>query len=200
MEPNHQVHDYLAYYLDQAWRFNGNDHSVWKGIWNSKLHERFAAALWFGCPFASRRECWEGKSILDRVKFVIKPPSEAGFSKEGSFLFSLWGTIILDMIWRMRNEVAHGAVLQDPSKVLALCSKRVEDFKRNFKLGNTENGGSEGGRYFEQKDLFDISNLIINVDAACGSEGAAVGVVARHVEGGMVGVFARWKWLRPWLF
>lgn len=159
MEPNHQVHDYLAYYLDKAWRFNENDHSVWKGIWNSKLHERlkmflwrlavealptrekigkfnpfmgtdcsicgqetetvehlffesrFAAALWFGCPFAIRRECWEGKSILYRVKFVIKPPSEAGFSKEGSFLFSLWGTIILDMLWRMRNEVAHGAVL-----------------------------------------------------------------------------------------
>ncbi|EXB38324.1 hypothetical protein L484_003188 [Morus notabilis] len=118
--------------------------------------------LFFECRFANllcyssvllllkfRRECWGRKSILDRVEFVIKPPSEADFSKEGSFLFPSRGA----------NEVAHGAVLQDNLKVLALYSKGAEEFKRNFDLGNTENGG----RYFEQKDylIFLISLLML---------------------------------------
>ena len=66
-----------------------------------------ARALWFGSYWGVKiEELWfENQNQL--VEFIINPPKSLLVDQEQRSCFTLYGVLLMDLIWKMRNKVVH---------------------------------------------------------------------------------------------
>ena len=41
------------------------------------------------------------------MEFIINPPKDMGFDQDQRDCFTLFGVLLLELIWKMRNKVVH---------------------------------------------------------------------------------------------
>ena len=63
---------------------------------------------------------------------LIKPPKKIRGRQFDGREFYLWGLVILDCIWRIRNKIVHGGQFHQIKKMLTICASRVEEFRRSY--------------------------------------------------------------------
>ena len=141
-----------------------------------------ARALWFGSYWGVKiEELWfENQNQL--VEFIINPPKSLLVDQEQRSCFTLYGALLMDLIWKMTNKVVHEgqtvSIADLRRGIIRLFFERLSMVKdMTLKLNNRHNP-----RWSKPNQ----GCIKINCDAAIGNSHSVLAIVARDWRGNLL--------------
>ncbi|XP_065629740.1 uncharacterized protein LOC136067578 [Quercus suber] len=178
-----------AYWLYRAASSPSNIDATRGQIWKSKLHERLKMHLWRiaanvlpSKEWGLRMEAIGFESTSDFIGFLISPPFVANMNPCQRKDFLLFGAILYDVIWKLRNRSLFDIANLNLDGVMTRLSSLFAEHK-NSRASFTTHLDSASPQVWFPPSRRDIK---INVDAAVGPRFSAIAVVVRNWRGELV--------------
>ena len=134
-----------------------------------------AKACWFGSRWSIKSEFLSINNGTQLVSFILNPPDNLFQSQDDRKEFSLFGTLLLDGIWRLRNSVVFYGNKAMPEDVLKILYKFFQEHwdVRKIKFSDDRT------RRFSYWSKPACGHIKINCDAAIGPSYSVIAIVAR---------------------
>uniref|UniRef100_A0A2N9ET81 Reverse transcriptase domain-containing protein n=2 Tax=Fagus sylvatica TaxID=28930 RepID=A0A2N9ET81_FAGSY len=146
------------------------------------LHCPIAKALWFGSQWGIRSEFLPISDASKLIEFILKPSSCIQVSVELEESFSLYGALIIDAIWKMRNHVVFERKNLQPEDMLRCINKTFLEFSKFRSAAYSGNKIKIPCGWCKPSQ----GQIKINCDAAIGQNYSVLAVVARDWRGNLV--------------
>ena len=141
-----------------------------------------AKACWFGSRWSIKSEFLSINNGTQLVSFILNPPDNLFQSQDDRKEFSLFGTLLLDGIWRLRNSVVFYGNKAMPEDVLKILYKSFQEHwdVRKIKFSDDRT------RRFSYWSKPACGHIKINCDAAIGPSYSVIAIVARDWRGSLL--------------
>ncbi|XP_030974728.1 uncharacterized protein LOC115994650 [Quercus lobata] len=141
-----------------------------------------AKAVWFQSQWGLRMEEIGFESTSDFIGFLISPPFVDNLNPCQREEFLLFGAILCDVIWKLRNSFIFDSAVPNLEGVLSRIFSLFAEHK-NSKASSTSHLASPSPQGWFPPSRLDIK---INVDAAVGPRFSDIAVVVRDWRGELV--------------
>jgi hypothetical protein len=141
-----------------------------------------AKACWFGSRWSIKSEFLSINNGTQLVSFILNPPDNLFQSQDDRKELSLFGTLLLDGIWRLRNSVVFYGNKAMPEDVLKILYKSFQEHwdVRKIKFSDDRT------RRFSYWSKPACGHIKINCDAAIGPSYSVIAIVARDWRGSLL--------------
>ena len=139
-------------------------------------------AIWFNSHQGFKFDGLGLSSSSQFIQTLISPLNTVGLNSTNKAEFLLYGAMICDVVWKLRNQLQFEGVSPNLDGILLKISISVAEFRKvlDIPMGSTSN------RIQLAWSKLDRDTIKINVDAACNIESSSIVAIARDWRGEVV--------------
>ncbi|KAH7546347.1 hypothetical protein FEM48_Zijuj01G0191100 [Ziziphus jujuba var. spinosa] len=172
-----------AYLEINASKFNLDQSKVWKLLCD------YVKRLWFGSKWCLRLDQVEFSSFVDYLNFILKSVYNS-LKMEKKKEFTLFGALIIEFVWRKRNQFVFKNETLDPTHDINTLNSRAKELFVAAgpvqKLAPRAQVSSNANWKPPQHDF-----IKLNFDASIKQDVSAIGLVARDHWGNAIKMWSK---------